>query len=414
MSGSQASRPPGGQEGHPGRTLRMSEQPDRISVHQVFRCEHCHRPLEDVPAQGSERRQVFDLPELRLEVTEHRAERKSCPHCGEVSRAPFPPDVTQPAQYGTRVRAVATYLSQYQLLPYERIKELFTDLFEHAISPATVVAANHALANQLAPVEEDTKDQIRQAPVAHFDETGIRVDGRLHWLHAAGTPTETVYVPHPQRGRPALEDMDVLPRLAGTAVHDAWAPYFAYGGHRDALCNAHHLRELTSLVEQGQAWAQEMIDFLLESKQTVEKARIHAGRLESEELERLAKRYTEVLAHGRAETLFRLLPVPPVSAGDPGKRRPKTCSTGWSNTAPVLAFMYYFRVPFDNNLAERDLRMVKVQQKISGTFRSFAGAQAFCRIRGYISTVRKRGYSVLAALEAGFRGQPFLQPLEDP
>lgn len=410
-----SNRSPGGQKGHPGHTLRMSEHPDRVIVHKATSCEKCGSSLEEVPARDYERRQVYDLPRLALTVTEHRAERKSCPYCGTVTKAAFPPEVTQPTQYGPRIRAVATYLSQYQLLPYERIEELFTDLFDHAISPATVVAANQALADHLARIEEATKEQIRQAPVVHCDETSIRIGGQLYWLHVASTATETIYAPHPKRGRPALDEMDILSGFAGTAVHDAWPPYFSYPEVRHALCNAHHLRELTALVEQGQGWAQEMIDLLTEIKQIVDQTRPRASRLEPTQCQVFERRYQEVLARGWKEN-------PPLpdrqhagQRGRPRKTRAQNLLERLEKYRPaVLAFMYDFRIPFDNNLVERDLRMVKVQQKISGTFRSFAGALAFSRIRGYISTVRKRGLPVLHALEAAFHGQPALTPLPDP
>lgn len=408
-------KPAGGQNGHPGHTLKMVANPDHTVVHPVSCCSGCGSSLEQTPVKGYERRQVFDLPPIRVETTEHKAEKKVCPHCGCQNRASFPAGVQQPVQYGPQLKAVAVYLNQYQLLPYERTSELFADLFNHNLSQATLVNANQACYLSLADAEEKVKQLIQASPVVNCDETGVRIEGKLNWLHVVSTEKVTHYAVHAKRGHTATQEIGILPEFSGVAVHDSWKPYYQYG-FQHALCNAHHLRELTGILEQDkQEWPREMIELLLEIKKAVEQAKVSGkSHLTSIQIEDFLQRYGQIIEKGLAEN-------PPPDPGDkPGKRGKKKQSKAKNlldrldeHRREVLAFMYDFRIPFDNNQAERDIRMTKVQQKISGVFRSTQGAKAFCRIRGYISTVRKNCFSVIDAIRAAFHGDPFVPAIPE-
>ena len=407
--------PVGGQKGHTGHTLKMVDNPDHTIIYRVSRCNKCGSSLEETQATGYERRQVFDLPPIKVETTECQAEKKLCPHCGCLNKASFPEEVQQPVQYGPRLKAMAVYLSQYQLLPYERTSELFADLFGHQLSQATLVNTNQACYEILEPVEEKIKQQIIDSPVASFDETGIGINGKREWLHVASTETLTCYAAHPKRGQKATEAMGILPEFQGRAVHDFWKPYFKYNCDH-ALCNAHHLLELTGILEQNQQeWPKDMIDLLIETKKAVEEKKTVANQLDPTQTRSFEERYDQIIEKGLAEN------PPPISRGQPGKRGRKKQSKTKNlldrlNThrREVLAFMYDFSVPFDNNQAERDIRMIKVQQKISGAFRSDRGANIFCRIRGYISTVRKNSLSVINTIQAAFERNPFVPACRGP
>ena len=269
----QTGRKPGGQKGHPGKTLALTDTPDQIVVQAPHQCACCGLPLAEAEAEPGERRQVADLPPLRLFVTEHPSQRKTCGGCGAVTCGAFPDGVSQTAQYGPRVKALGVSLSSYQLLPYHRLAGLFADLFGAPLSPGTLFAAQQAGAKHLAAVLADIKGGLQKAAVVHFDETGLRVGGKLHWLHSAGTANATYYDWHERRGKDGMTKAGVLSAFDGTAAHDGWASYFHYGC-RHALCNEHHLRELTALHEQDkQEWAASMRSHLVEIKKAVERAR---------------------------------------------------------------------------------------------------------------------------------------------
>ncbi|MDI6908177.1 MAG: IS66 family transposase, partial [Thermoanaerobacterales bacterium] len=312
-------------------------------------------------------------------------------------------------QYGPRIKAIAVYWRQYQLLPYERTSELFADLFSHQLSQATLVNTNEACYEILEPVEEEIKQQVIASTVANFDETGVRTNGKGEWLHVASTEKLTFYAVHPKRGEEAINAIGILPEFQGTAVHDAWESYFKYDCDH-ALCNAHHLRELTGIFEQEKKeWQKEMIELLLEIKKAVDERRAEADKLDPAQIEIFEARYDQIIEKGIAED------PPPIPEDKPRKRGRKKQSRAKNlldrlkkHRRETLAFMYDFSVPFDNNQAERDIRMMKVQQKISGAFRSARGANIFCRIRGYISTLRKNSISVINALQATFEGNPFI------
>jgi transposase len=413
-------RSTGGQPGHPGRTLQQVERPDQTHVHSLSVCRVCGHSLANAQVVGQQRRQVFDMPPLRLHVTEHQALLCQCPNCQTLTAGEFPAGVTQPVQYGPSILGLAVYLSEYQLLPLDRTEQLLLDLFGQGPSEGTLVEALARCYQTLAPVEAAIKEAIVQAPVVHFDETGIRVCKRLAWLHGASTRMLTWYAHHIKRGREAFQDLDVLPRFRGRSVHDALASYLWKDypcSH--ALCNAHLLRELTGLWETfHQTWTQRLMSLLRYLKRAKERAQA-AGRqaLDASLLARSIALYHRVLDRGMRQN-----PVPEQTLSKTGKRKRGRTFMGPSRSLlerlrtheeAVLGFVTDFQVPFDNNLAERDLRMTKVRMKVSGCFRSTAGADYFCRIRGYISTLRKQGRDLLTGLRSTMAGEPIypcLQP----
>jgi len=402
-------RKTGGQLGHTGRRLEPVEQPQHVEIHPVTECDHCHASLAEAPVTEYEKRQVFDLPPVEVEVTEHRAEIKVCPRCGELTTAAFPSDVTQPTQYGPRIKAQATYFNVYQHIPLARTRETFGDLYGHPLEEDTIRHANAHVAKKISPTIEEIKRQLCDSPVVHFDETGMRAVGKLHWVHGAGTSTLTHYTFHHKRGSEAMEAGGILPHLTGTAIHDHWKPYFKVHHGAHALCNAHHLRELIFIHEQyQQLWAAEMIDLLLEIKAAVAQARLTQDHLSDDLLADFERRYAKFLKRGFAANPP---PDPPLKKkrGRQKQSRPKNLLDRLRDYQnQTLAFMHDFRIPFDNNLGERDLRMIKVKQKVSGAFRTTDGAKQFCAVRSYISTARKQGQPVLDVLEAAYRGKPWM------
>jgi transposase len=398
---------PGGQPGHPGHTLMPVDEPAVVRVHAPAACRSCGHDLASVEPCRTRRRQVLDLPPMTLLATEHQAQSKCCPGCGVLTHAAFPAGVEEPVQYGPGVLGLGVYLQVQHLLPYARTAGLMADLFGCAPSQGTLARALERAHQELGPVETALRTALRQSPVVHFDETSSRAEGQRRWVHSASTGTLTLYRTHPKRGREALDAMDVLPGYGGVAVHDAYTSYLSYPGHH-ALCNAHLLRDLVALEEETQApWTRAMQKLLRDAQEAARQARSQG--LAHVESEALRARYDALLAEGRTAHPYQPPPRPKVrgrqSAGYNLVRRLER------NADAVLAFLQDTRVPFDNNQAERDLRMLKTQQKISGGFRSVHGAEVFCRIRSYLSTLRKQHLPLLSALRDLFTGVPLLPTL---
>jgi transposase len=397
-----STRKPGGQPGHPGQTLQRVKNPDHIQIHKLEVCPRCGgRALSREPALDYESRQVFDLPPRSMEVTEHRAEIKCCGQCGQQVRADFPPGVSAPAQYGPRFQTLMVYLNQQQLLPYDRLAQLCEDLFGQPLSKATLVAANQRVFAQLEPFARALADQVPQAEVVHLDESGLRVQGALHWLHVASTRELTFYGVHPKRGVEAMDGFGIVGACRQWVVHDHWKPYFAYEQCLHALCNEHLLRELKFLWEEEQeTWARQLSDLLL----AFHRARQKQGEFNERQFKQARKRYRAVLRRGRYRHPRR----------NPGQGRCAQSKAAnlldrledfdWS----ILAFLWDERVPFTNNQAEQDIRMIKVRQKISGCFRTLKGARMFCRIRSYLSTCRKQGWNIWKAIQSAVIGTPYI------
>ncbi|MCA1680956.1 MAG: IS66 family transposase, partial [Actinobacteria bacterium] len=335
-----------------------------------------------------------------LRVVEHVAARRRC-DCGHVSAGGFPAGVGAQTQYGAGLRALGVYLCVFQHLPYDRAAQLLGDLAGAAVSTATLVAWVSAAADSLCDFDERLRELLSRAPVAHFDETGARIAGRLGWVHSASTDKLTRYTAHPKRGCEAIDHAAVLPGFEGVAVHDGWQPYRSYTGCEHALCNGHHLRELVAAEEAGHSWPLAMSCLLLEAKDAVEVA-LSAGRqaLSAGALVELAERYEAIIASGHDEH-------PAIERGKRSKAHNLLLRLE-HDSDDVLRFAHDFRVPFTNNQAEQDIRMVKLQQKISGGFRTTEGAERFLAVRSYISTARKHGLGALDALSQLSAGAAWL------
>jgi len=402
-------RRPGKQPGAPGAHLAQVAQPDEVALHAPGRCGGCGADLVGAVVVGVEARQVFDLPPLRLGVVEHRAQRRRC-GCGTTTAAAFPDHVRAAACYGPGVRALVCYLCVHQHLPVDRAAQLLADVLGASVATGTLAAVLAEGAAGLDGFLATVRDQLAAAPVAHFDETGARVAGRLHWVHSASSGLLSLFTVHAKRGKAAMDQAGVLDGFGGVAVHDGWAPYWRYEVMH-ALCGAHLLRELEAITQEpGQGWAAGMAELLVDAKLAADRARVAGvGRVEGAARARLHIRYARLLADGQAAN-----PPPPAS----GRRRRR----GRARRSPaarllarldahrdeVLRLLDDTRVPFDNNQAERDLRMVKLQQKISGCWRTPAGAAAFLALRSYLSTARKHGRNPLAVLGQLFQGQAWL------
>lgn len=401
----------GGQPEHPGSTLEWSGEVDVVIEHQIHECSGCGTSLAQEPVLQVWARQVHDIPPIEISVTEHRAEVKNCPHCGLENQADFPPEAQNVVQYGPRLKSMMVYLMEGQLLPSARTCEILSDMVGVSVSEGTLFNTRSQCFEQLAPIAQSIQSEIVASDVVHFDETGMRVNGKLWWLHVACTAGLTYYFVHPKRGRDAIDEMKILPQFQGKAVHDGWKSYQDYDCDH-FLCNAHHLRELMFIWEQyQQPWAIQMLILLGSIKQAVDEAHHQPTPIALDVLESFEHRYQAILAQGFAANPPPPPPPPRSHRRKSGGRQPQSPPRNLLDRlqhhhTSVLGFMYDFQVPFDNNQAERDVRMVKLKQKISGTFRSESGAQMFCRIRGYISTVRKQGLNVLDAFISLFSGYP--------
>jgi transposase len=403
----------GGQAGHPGATLQMVEEPTTRTTLTPEWCEYCQQDLQQEEIVREERAQVWDLPPLSLQVAEYRAQVKTCPSCQRETRAAFPTGVkTATVQYGPHVRALAVYLHSFHLLPYARTCQLLSDVLGTTFSQASLLAALQEGSEQVEQALQVIKTGLIASAVMHSDETGIRVQGRCKWVHVAATERLTYYQAHRKRGKEAVDAIGILPQFQGVSVHDSLVSYLHYTCEH-ALCGAHYLRELTYVHEQyGQDWAAEMKTVLLQMKAEVQTARDQgADHLTQEVCDAYEGRYEQIVARA-----LEMHPPPQRLAGTNG--RPKVgddtrkllCRLR-DYQRMILRFLHQFNVPFDNNLAERDLRMMKVRQKISGCFRTQQGIEIFCRLRSYLSTLHKQRVHLLTALHHLFLGSPLLPSL---
>lgn len=414
----------GGQPNHIGHTLKQVARPDHIIRHSPPHCRACGESLDGGRTIATEKRQVFDLPPVKLFVTEHQIETKRCQRCRHWTRAMYPVGVNAAVQYGPGVRARAIYLLNYQLVPYKRGREVMNDMFGCAMSTATFNNIIKECAGNLIETELEIKERLRQSRVLNLDETGLRVDKQQQWVHVASTDRLTHYGVDTKRGAEAIDRIGILRRFGGTCVHDGWWAYHQYAGTKHQFCNAHILRELNFFIEEEprqKRWAQAMKDLLLEINKEVDGVKASGRkRLAKEKLVEYERRYDEIIGKGTELNPYENDPTKGIVAiidgvARRGRRTPALNLVLRLQTykSYVLRFMHDVEVPFTNNQAERDLRMVKLQQKIGGCFRAPDGAVAFCRVRSYISTMKKQGRDILSALEQCFSRFALAQQLAD-
>lgn len=370
----------GGQLGHKGETLERVSAPDEIVGHRPEICAGCGESLEAATEIATESRQIFDLPAPKILVTEHRVVTLCCPRCAATTRAKFPANLRSQTQYGPRIRAAATYFSVQHFIPEDRLQQCFADVFGMSVSTASLARFNAEAAEKLTPKQAETLDILKAAPVKHLDETGFRVGGKTFWLHVIGNENATHYRVSNRRG-------DLLSGVSGSVVHDHWKPYFTMENVSHGLCNAHILRELRALIEEGEAWAKRLWRLL--------RALCHRMKTAPPPVAIAQKLYDRIVAAGLAfhesQSAF---------AQGSRKRRPghNLLIRLRDFKAEVLRFLTADGVPFTNNQAEQDIRMMKVKQKVSGGFRTMTGAENFCTIRGFLSTARKQRHSPYTAL----------------
>jgi len=397
-----STRKPGGQPGHVGSTLKLVDDPDTVCPLTIDR-RTLPKGLSFTTA-APERRQVFDI-EVHRVVTEYQAE-VLVDEQGNRYVAPFPDRASNRVQYGSTIKAHAIYLSQYQLLPYDRIREYFGDQFGLSLSAGSLVNFNREVYKKLDPWEQRIREDLLSSSVLHADETGININGQRVWLHVCSNAHFTYLMPHTKRGGDAIQAMGILPGFEGVLCHDHWKPYYSeaiLAAH--SLCNAHHQRELIwSAEEEKMVWAGQLYDFLKNLNSEVDQA---GGVLNMSRQQAVRKAYRKILNDGEIAC-----PAPPETERKPGQRgrlkRSKSRNLLERLKAfedDVLRFMTREDIPYTNNQGERDLRMAKVQQKISGCFRSETGARVFCRVRGYVSTCRKQGLSATDAIKMALAGE---------
>lgn len=411
----------GGQLGHLGTTLRQVAKPDCVITHTPEACPQCAAPIHHGQPLAITRRQVFDIVDGRVRVTEHQAEKRRCAACGTLTKAKFPAAVCAPVQYGTGVLSRSTYLHLYQLIPVARTAETMCDLLGCAISPATIQRAARVSSGKPVGTEQRLKAAIRDAAVIGADETGLRVASHGGYVHVARTEELTHYGFDNRRGKAAMDEIGILPQFKGTLIRDGFSSYKWYEQCRHSLCNAHLLRDLIFVEESSPAqksWTEPLAKLLLKLKAAASEAKTATSVQLNEQIKQdFLRRYDKLL---RKADRLNPPPLKRKAETDAPKNEPVQQPTPrrlinrlQRRRDEVLRFISDLAVPFDNNGSERDLRMIKLQQKISGCFRTPDGARSFCRVRSYISTARKQGHSLLSSLERAFNGKPlFFHPAE--
>jgi transposase len=400
-------RKPGGQGGHPGSTLAPVAVPDEVVAHEPGCCRGCGDDLGGAVEMGRERRQVFDIPPMRVWVIEHQLVRRRCV-CGTATSADAPEGVTAPVQYGPRITAIIVYLYVGQFLSKKRTAAALAELFGTPVSEGTVATMTTRAANGLGGFLEWVRTNLAAAQVVHFDETGLRVEGRLRWVHSASTSKYSLIFVHDRRGTKGMDAAGVLPGFAGVAVHDAWAPYDTYKALTHALCNAHALRELQAVTDTTPdsqwCWAQQSADSLREMNQLVKDAlATTSSNLDGIDAARLA-----AAVHRYRSAALLGVEVNRTRATKLMAKHHALARRLIDRQDDYLRFTTDPQVPFDNNAAEREIRMVKLRQKVSGCLRTLTGAQQFCAIRSYLATAAKHGTHFFAALTTLAEGRPWL------
>jgi transposase len=397
-------RKPGGQDGHNGTTLAQAAGPDREIRHEPGCCGRCGAGLAGRLVTAVERRQVFDLPEVTVKVTEHQLIEREC-GCGHRTKGTAPPGAEGPVQYGPRIAAIIVYLYAGQFLSKQRTALALAELFGIPCSSGTVAALTARAAGRLDGFLEQVREQIAASDVAGFDETGFRVESRLAWVHCARTGKYTLLMVHPRRGRQAMEAMGILPRFAGVAIHDAWAPYDTYTPPDHQLCCAHALREMQAVTDaapQGQwCWAAQAAEALTAMQDLVREAisQGHAA-VDPAALAGQIRLFRSAALIGASQTAARSGPLM--------KKHNALARRLLDRQDDYLRFTRDFRAPPDNNGSERDIRMAKLKQKVSGCLRTMTGARQFCAIRSYLSTAAKHGLSFFDALVMLTKGEPWM------
>jgi len=398
----------GAQKGNPGNNLKKVNNPNFIKVLEVDNCKNCNHSLENIEGHSIVTKQVFDIPKINMEVTEYQQHNKVCPCCNTANKPDFPEYLKSYAQYGDNIKTFIAYLNTYQMIPYARISELVEDFTSHKISSGTIYSILDTFYNKLESYENTIKDLLLKSAVINVDETGTRVKEKLHWTHTVSTSVLTYYMIHQKRGAVAIDDMEILPTYDGIAVHDHWKPYNKYNCMH-SFCNAHHLRELIGVVEnENVRWATDMHSLLINMNNYIYKLKENGKISPSKgKIQHFYQLYDNI-----CQSAHKYYPPPPNPTNS--KRKPKQ-SKGKNlldrfieYKKETLRFFTNLLVPFTNNLAERDLRMIKVKEKISGTFASFKGAEIFSRIRGFISTVKKNNRSVFKELSNVLSGEIYV------
>ncbi len=409
-SRTKTNRKVGGQKGHKGNTLEKVDNPDYYQIHKTAHaCRKCGKNLNSTPVAEYEERQEFDIPPVKIEVTAHKAEIKIC-DCGCRNIAKFPKRITAPVQYGLNLKAFVISLNNEGFVSCERTSQLLEGFTQSSISQGSIINFNKELSIQLEPFEQAITTRLKNEEVLHHDESGMKINGKNHWLHISCTGKYTHYAIDPKRGKEAMDRIGILPDFTGILTHDHFKSYYKYTQCTHSLCNAHHARELTYLFEEeGSIWARRMYVLLMEAKSIVDQAKASKLKsLDTNQIESIESQYRQIISLG-----YKGLPEPEKKPKGKRGRTKKTKEHNLLNRLneyeqDTLRFVKDFRVSFDNNQAERDVRMAKVKKKVSGCFRSNQGAKDFARIRSYISTVKKHGKNAFEEIKNAIAGNPFI------
>ena len=389
----------GGQKGREGKNLKMVKNPNKIVELKPAVCSCCNQDISKSKSIEYTKRQLFDIPPINIEVTEYQAHKIKCPHCNTINKADFPDNVKAQTGYGENLKSFVAYLNAYHMLPYERITQLVQDMFEHKISTGTIFNMLYDTYDNLESFEDSSKERLTQEKVLHSDETSVNVKAELKWIHTISNNRLTFYHIHNKRGNDAIKDADILPRYSNILIHDFFSSYNHYDKITHSYCNAHIIRELQAEIDTNNyQWAKDMQNLLKTiNKEVIKQKEKQKSSLSEEKLKQFETTYTKITK----SALSCYTPPPNIN-----KKRGRQKQEKGKNLLDrlikykdsILLFMYNFNVAFTNNQAERDLRMIKVKQKISGTFASFRGGEIFCRIKGYISTLKKNNQNVLDGL----------------